>query len=64
MTSLDTKEFMRRFLVHVLPKGCMRIRHFGLLGNRYRREKIALIRQLEKIVSKYQTDKKRLGKSF
>ena len=52
--SLTVKEFMRRFLVHVLPKGYMRIRHFGLLGNRYRKEKIALIRQLEKIVIEYQ----------
>ena len=32
--SLD--EFLRRFLVHLLPKGFVRIRHFGLLANRRR----------------------------
>jgi hypothetical protein len=46
---LHVKEFLRRFLLHVLPKGFVRLRHFGILGNRYRREKIALIRLLEKI---------------
>jgi hypothetical protein len=53
--SLSAKEFMRRFLDHILPKGYMRIRHFGILGNRYRREKIALIRALEKIVERYES---------
>lgn len=46
---LHVKEFLRRFLMHVLPKGFVRLRHFGLLGNRYKREKIALIKFLEKI---------------
>lgn len=50
ITSLDVSEFMRRFLLHVLPKGFVRIRHFGLLGNRYKKEKIKLIRELENIV--------------
>jgi hypothetical protein len=40
---------MRRFLLHVLPKAYVRIRHFGLLGNRYKKIKIALIRKLENI---------------
>jgi hypothetical protein len=48
--SLHVKEFMRRFLLHVLPRGFMRIRHFGILGNRYKKEKIALIRMLENII--------------
>jgi len=34
--SLDTDEFIRRFLLHVLPSGFQRIRHYGLLANRYR----------------------------
>ncbi len=33
---LDGQEFIRRFLLHVLPAGFQRIRHYGLLGNRYR----------------------------
>jgi len=41
--SLDGTEFVRRFLLHVLPKGLMRIRHFGFLANRCRREKLACI---------------------
>jgi hypothetical protein len=37
---LSAQEFMRRFLLHVLPKKFVRIRHYGFLGNRLRREKI------------------------
>ncbi len=47
--SLHVGEFMRRFLLHVLPKAFVRIRHFGLLGNRSKKEKIALIRRLQGI---------------
>jgi hypothetical protein len=43
---LDTLEFIRRFLLHVLPKGFVRIRHYGLLANRTRKEKIARCRIL------------------
>jgi len=43
---LDDVEFIRRFLLHVLPKGFVRIRHYGLLANRNRREKIARCRFL------------------
>jgi putative transposase len=41
-------EFMRRFLMHVLPKGFYRIRHYGLLANggTTRAEKLARARQL------------------
>ncbi|MEE4379448.1 MAG: IS91 family transposase, partial [Candidatus Competibacteraceae bacterium] len=42
--SLQAGEFIRRFLQHVLPKGLMRIRHYGFLANRCRRRKLALIR--------------------
>jgi len=43
---LDAQEFMRRFLLHVLPPGFQRIRHFGLLANRYRQAKLEHCRQL------------------
>ena len=32
--TLDAHEFIRRFLLHVIPKGFMRVRHFGFLANR------------------------------
>ena len=43
---LAATEFIRRFLSHVLPSGFHRIRYYGLLGNRHRREKLAQCRQL------------------
>lgn len=43
---LDALEFIRRFLLHVLPKGFVRIRHYGLLANRTRKEKLARCRAL------------------
>lgn len=42
---LEGEEFVRRFLMHVLPKGLMRIRHFGFLANRGRRDKLERIRR-------------------
>jgi hypothetical protein len=44
--ALDAEEFIRRFLLHVLPSGLQRIRHYGLLGNRYRAQNLALCRAL------------------
>src|SRR5260370_1574703 len=44
--TLPTHEFIRRFLLHVLPKGFHRIRHYGLLTNTSRAENIARARQL------------------
>jgi hypothetical protein len=44
--TLAADEFIRRFLLHVLPDGFQRIRYFGFLANRYRAEKLALCRQL------------------
>jgi hypothetical protein len=41
---LEAAEFMRRFLLHVLPAGFMKIRYFGLLANRNRRQALALCR--------------------
>jgi len=42
--TLDAVEFIRRFLLHVLPNGFVKIRHFGLLANRNRRQALALCR--------------------
>jgi Putative transposase/Transposase zinc-binding domain len=44
--TLAADEFIRRFLIHTLPPGFQRIRYFGLLANRFRKEKLALCRQL------------------
>jgi hypothetical protein len=44
--TLDGVEFLRRFLQHVLPSGFVRIRHFGLLANRHREEKLTRCRLL------------------
>ena len=41
---LDGEEFIRRFLLHVLPEGLMRIRHYGFLSNRRRQQKRERIR--------------------
>jgi putative transposase len=43
---LQAHEFLRRFFLHVLPKGFVRIRHYGLLANRFRHQNIALARRL------------------
>jgi Putative transposase/Transposase zinc-binding domain len=43
---LKAVEFIRRFLLHVLPTGFVRIRHYGFLANRVCREKLALCREL------------------
>jgi hypothetical protein len=43
--TLTAHEFLRRFLLHVLPRGFVRIRHFGFLANRDRREHVFLCRQ-------------------
>jgi len=42
--TLEAGEFIRRFLLHVLPRGFMRIRHYGLLANRAKRAKLAQAR--------------------
>jgi hypothetical protein len=40
--TLKAEEFIRRFLLHVLPKGFVRVRHFGFLANRCRRDNVVL----------------------
>jgi hypothetical protein len=44
--TVTTDEFLRRLLLHVLPRGFVRIRHFGFLSARRRRESIAVSRQV------------------
>ncbi len=44
--TLAATEFLRRFFLHVLPKGFVRIRHFGFLANRFRVSRLTLCRQL------------------
>jgi hypothetical protein len=44
--TLEAVEFIRRFLLHILPAGFVRIRQFGFLANRARRNKLALCRTL------------------
>jgi hypothetical protein len=46
LMTLDVQEFRRRFLLHILPSGLMRIRHYGLLANSTRRKHLARCRQL------------------
>ena len=47
--TISAVEFIRRFLLHSLPKGFVRIRHYGFLANRNRRTNLKVIRQLLKL---------------
>lgn len=49
---LSADEFIRRFLLHVLPKGFMKIRYFGFLANVKKRELVAIIRKLMHFAAK------------
>jgi hypothetical protein len=44
--TLGLDEFMRRFCLHILPEGFVKIRHYGLLSNRGRQQRIAQARSL------------------
>ena len=46
MMTLSAEEFIRRFLLHVLPKGLMRIRYFGFMANRCKKDTFPVIRTL------------------
>jgi hypothetical protein len=48
--TLAADEFLRRFLLHVLPRGFMKVRHYGLLANRYRAAKLEDCRRLLLVV--------------
>ena len=47
--TLTTDEFIRRFLLHVLPSGFHRIRHYGLLANAGRRDHLNQVRELLRV---------------
>jgi hypothetical protein len=49
--TVSTNEFLRRFLIHVLPKGLVRIRHFGLFANRKRSASLLRCRFLLKVAA-------------
>ncbi len=53
--ALDGEELIRRFLLHILPTGFMRIRHYGFLANRCRRRKLAQIRQCLQVQAEQET---------
>ncbi|MFC3122800.1 IS91 family transposase [Agaribacter flavus] len=50
--TLESHEFIRRYLLHVLPKGFMRIRYYGFLANACRQKKVASIQKQQGIVPK------------
>ena len=43
---LDVDEFIRRFLLHVLPKGFFKVRYYGILSSRYRKQNIETAKQM------------------
>jgi len=49
--TLEAHEFIRRFLLHVLPEGFQRIRHCGFLANGHRKAKLAIVRRLLDVAS-------------
>jgi hypothetical protein len=48
--TLDAVEFLRRFVQHVLPRGFVKIRHYGILANRHRAAKLQVCRRLLLVV--------------
>jgi len=46
--TVTVEEFIRRFLMHVLPKGFVKIRHYGILSNSSKKKKLALCRRILK----------------
>jgi hypothetical protein len=56
LMTLSLDEFLRRFLLHVLPKGFVRIRNFGFLANRQRATLLPLCFQLLGTVQQQQTE--------
>jgi hypothetical protein len=49
--TLSAEEFLRRFVMHVLPKGFMKIRHYGLLSSRHRQQRLQQARRLLLVVN-------------
>ena len=44
--TLEALEFLRRFVQHILPHGFTKIRHYGLLANRFRQVRLAICRRV------------------
>jgi hypothetical protein len=61
--TLSPDEFIRRFLLHVLPSGFHRIRHVGLLANGKRRDHLAQVRHLLKVASAQVDTKKAMAEA-
>lgn len=59
--TLHVFEFMRRFLLHILPKGYFKIRYYGILANRSRRADLALCRRLLKVAVEIAARERRLS---
>ena len=51
--SLNIDEFIRRFLLHVLPKGFFKIRYYGILWSRHKKTKLRLCQTLLQVTVKY-----------
>lgn len=51
LMTVSADEFLRRFLLHVLPKGFNKIRYFGFLGSRYRAAKLQMCRKVLKVTA-------------
>jgi hypothetical protein len=49
--TLDAGDFLRRFVQHVLPRSFVKVRHYGLLANRHRAERLAVCRRLLLVVN-------------
>jgi hypothetical protein len=62
--TLDAGEFIRRFLVHVLPEGLQRIRYYGFMGNRYRKQKLARCRELLGMQQSVTPEKPKEGRDY
>ena len=62
--SLSGNEFIRRFLLHGLPDGFQRIRYYGFLGNRHRKEKLQHCRQLLAMVPLEDTPAEPTGEDY
>ena len=58
--ALEGEEFLRRYLLHVLPHGFMRIRHSGFLANCVKKKKLGLIRECLSVPKKERINKDRV----
>lgn len=56
-------QFLKRFLLHILPKGFQKVRYYGFMGNRYRASRLALCRMLlgEPLNSQHEINKEQLN---